>query len=141
MADAPIPVTEITSWHAHVYYHVADTRAQAALLRDWVSARFAVQMGRWHDVKVGPHPISMYQIAFTTEVFPTLAPFLALNRLGLTILLHPNTDNPHDDHLVNALWMGEVLDLDASMLPRSLRAAGHAPEQITPNTVPAEIVP
>jgi aromatic ring-cleaving dioxygenase len=138
MADAPIPVSEITSWHAHIYYEPARTRDQATTLREWVSARFVVQMGRWHDVKVGPHPIAMYQIAFDTAVFPTLVPFLALNRMGLTILVHPNTDSPHDDHLENAMWMGEVLDLDASMLPKSLSAAGHARETITPNTAPTE---
>jgi DOPA 4,5-dioxygenase len=134
--DAPVPVSEITSWHAHVYYDPGRTREVAARLRDWVSERFSVQMGRWHDVKVGPHPISMYQIAFSTDLFPTLAPFLALNRSGLTILLHPNTDSPHDDHLINALWMGDILDLDADMLPHSLEAAGRAPETITPNTTP-----
>ncbi len=129
----PTLVTDITSWHAHVYYDTA-TEQIAAWLREQVAGRFAVQMGRWHAVPVGPHPVAMYQIAFTTDLFPTLAPFLALNRRGLTILLHPNTDNPHDDHLEHALWMGAVLDLDASMLPKSLRAAGKSPETITPNT-------
>jgi DOPA 4,5-dioxygenase len=132
----PVPVSEITSWHAHVYYDAATEQA-AATLREQVAARFAVQMGRWHAVPVGPHPVAMYQIAFAVELFPTLAPFLTLNRAGLTILLHPNTDNPHDDHLEHALWMGAVLDLDASMLPVSLKAAGQAPEIVTPNTVPS----
>lgn len=131
----PQPVSDITSWHAHVYYD-GDTKAHATRLRDWVAARYAVQMGRWHDVRVGPHPIAMYQIAFANELFPTLVPFLALNRGGLVVLVHPNTDSPHDDHLENAMWMGEVLELDASMLPHSLRAAGHAPETVVPNTQP-----
>jgi DOPA 4,5-dioxygenase len=129
----PSPVTDITSWHAHVYYG-PDTEPVAAWLRAQVSETFAVQMGRWHAVPVGPHPVAMYQIAFTTDLFATLAPFLALNRRDLTILLHPNTDSPHDDHLEHALWMGAVLDLDASGLPKSLRAAGREPETITPNT-------
>jgi DOPA 4,5-dioxygenase len=129
-------IGEITSWHAHVYYDAA-TEAAAAALRDQVAARFIVQMGRWHAVPVGPHPVAMYQIAFTNDLFPALAPFLALNRNGLTILLHPNTDSPHDDHLEHALWMGAVLELDASMLPVSLKAVGQTPETITPNTIPA----
>jgi aromatic ring-cleaving dioxygenase len=140
MNATPHAVSDITSWHAHVYYDPTRTKDLAATLRDWVSARFAVQMGRWHDVKVGPHPISMYQIAFAADLFATLAPFLALNRMGLTILLHPNTDSPHDDHLINAMWLGEVLDLDASMLPHSLHEAGREPERIVPNTVPTESV-
>ncbi len=139
MTDAPnlIPVAEITSWHAHVYYD-SGTQDVAAALREQVGERFVVQMGRWHAVPVGPHPVAMYQIAFDTALFPTLAPFLALNRRGLTILLHPNTDSPHDDHLEHAMWMGAVLDLDASMLPVSLKAEGKNPETITPNTTPSQ---
>ena len=136
MDDAPIEISEITSWHAHVYYDPGRTRDVAERLRDRVAARFAVQMGRWHDRTVGPHPVAMYQIAFARDVFAELVPFLALNREGLTILVHPNTDSPHDDHLQNALWMGAVLDLDASMLPKSLRAEGRAAETVTPNTTP-----
>ncbi|MBV9538708.1 MAG: DOPA 4,5-dioxygenase family protein [Acidisphaera sp.] len=136
MDEAPTAVAAITSWHAHVYYEPARTRDAAERLRGWVASRFSVQMGRWHDETVGPHPVAMYQIAFDTAVFATLVPFLALNRMGLTILVHPNTDSPHDDHLQNALWMGAVLDLDASMLPRSLRQEGKAPETVTPNTAP-----
>jgi DOPA 4,5-dioxygenase len=128
-------ISEITSWHAHVYYDT-ESEGAAATLREQVAERFSVQMGRWHPVPVGPHPVAMYQIAFNTELFATLAPFLALNRGNLTILLHPNTDSPHDDHLEHALWMGAVLELDASMLPVSLKAAGQVPETITPNTSP-----
>lgn len=109
--------TPIQAWHAHVYYTPA-TKPIALRLREWVGARFpAALLGRWHDAAVGPHPTAMYQIAFPTALFPTLAPFLAINRMGLTVLLHPETGRPKDDHLHNALWMGAVLPLDASMLP------------------------
>ena len=133
MDPAPRPADDITSWHAHVYYDPA-TRAHAQRLRDQVAAGFRVMMGRWHDLPVGPHPVAMYQIAFDLAVFPVLVPFLALNRGRLVILLHPNTDNPHDDHLEHALWMGAVLELDAAMLPVSLAAAGQAREIVVPNT-------
>jgi aromatic ring-cleaving dioxygenase len=131
--DQPKPVSDITAWHAHVYYDPT-TRDRAACLRDWVAERFGVQMGRWHDVPVGPHARAMYQVAFDVNVFPTLVPFLALNRMGLSILVHPNTDDAYTDHLEHALWLGEKLPLDGSVLPRSLRAAGQPPEQVAPNT-------
>ncbi len=114
--DAPKDPASIADWHAHVYYD-ADTKPRAALLREWVEARFTARMGRWHDVPVGPHVQAMYQIAFTPDMFPTLAPFLMLNRMGLTILLHPESGRPRDDHTKHAVWMGAVLAVKEDVLP------------------------
>ena len=111
--------TAIHGWHAHVYYD-EESREAAAWLREQVGSRFpAVFLGRWHDAPVGPHPAAMYQIAFAPADAPGLIPFLALNRLGLTVLLHPETGRPRDDHLEHALWLGAVLPLDVSMLPEN----------------------
>jgi len=113
-----IETSAITDYHAHVYYDPTDdaSRAKAAALRAAVEERFTVRMGRWHDVPVGPHPGAMYQIAFAPDQFPGLVPFIMLNRDGLTVLLHPETGKAKDDHLKHAVWMGEVLPLDASVL-------------------------
>jgi DOPA 4,5-dioxygenase len=73
-------------------------------------------MGRWHDVPVGPHPSAMYQVAFAPDQFPILALFLMMNRMGLTILLHPESGRPRDDHTLHAVWMGQVLPLNSAML-------------------------
>lgn len=116
MSTAPREVAEIRDWHAHVYFDPA-TRGIAATLREQVAERFPeARLGRWHEGKVGPHPQAMYQIAFATPLYPALSAFLALNRKGLTILLHPESGRPKEDHLHNALWMGAVLPLDASIL-------------------------
>lgn len=107
----------IRGWHAHIYYDPA-TRDVAARLRDSIAERFPeAVLGRWHDVPVGPHPRAMYQVAFAPALFPGLVPFIALNRDGLTVLVHPETGQQKADHLRHALWMGAVLPLDASVLP------------------------
>jgi DOPA 4,5-dioxygenase len=116
MTASPHETAKITDYHIHVYYDPED-RERAALLRQWVEERFPVRMGRWHDVPVGPHPSSMYQIAFTPEHFPTLVPFVMMNRMGLTVLLHPESGRPRDDHTLNATWMGEVLAIKTEVLP------------------------
>lgn len=115
MTQMPANPAIITDYHAHIYYDPAD-KARAEKLRGQVEARFTVRMGRWHDVPVGPHPTAMFQIAFAPDQFPTLVPFLMLNRQGLTILVHPETGRARDDHLLHAIWMGAVLPLDASVL-------------------------
>ena len=111
--------TKIHAWHAHIYYDPVRTREAAAFVRKEIEQRFAVRVGRWHDVPVGPHPRAMYQVLFTPEHFPNFVPWLALNRHGLTVLIHPETGRPRDDHLKHALWMGEVLTLNADILPEA----------------------
>ena len=114
----PRDTAEITEYHAHVYYDPASTRDRAERLRAWVGERFpGARLGRWHDALVGPHTRAMFQIAFPVELFPALVPWLMLNRLGLAVLVHPNTEDARADHLVHALWMGEVLPLNADVLP------------------------
>jgi DOPA 4,5-dioxygenase len=106
--DAPA----IASYHAHVYYDPATSRDRAARLRERIAARFPqAKLGRWHDELVGPHPQSMYQVAFPGEMLGAFVPWLMLNRDGLTVLLHPGTGNSYRDHTAHAVWFGAVLPL------------------------------
>jgi DOPA 4,5-dioxygenase len=116
-AVAPRDPGIIRDYHAHVYYDPETTRETAARLRERVGAAFpAAQLGRWHDELVGPHLRSMYQIAFPCELLSAFLPWLMLNRDGLTVLLHPGTDNPYADHTAHAAWLGEVLPLRTDVL-------------------------
>ena len=129
--SAPRPLCEIASFHAHVYYDLA-TRTEAERLRHWIGERFSVTLGRWHDAKVGPHDQSMYQVAFATEVFPALVPWLMLNHGRLSILVHPNTTNPRRDHLADPIWIGAALAVHGEILPEEAEKE----EALPPNTNP-----
>jgi DOPA 4,5-dioxygenase len=129
-------ISRTESYHAHIYFDGPEARAQAMMLRDEIAARFRVQMGRVHDRPVGPHPLPMYQVAFETAAFEKLVPWLMLNRRGLSVVVHPNTDRVRDDHLVHALWLGTALPLDGSGLEESLAALGKRQDPVVPNTAP-----
>lgn len=108
---SPQPLAAIGSFHAHIYFDGAAQREIALALREQIGQRFRVTLGRVHDRQVGPHARTMYQVAFDVTTFGNFVPWLMLNRQGLTVLVHPNTRDTRRDHLVHALWMGEVLDI------------------------------
>ena len=102
----------ITEYHAHVYYDPTISRSRAERLRERVGAAFPqAKLGRWHDELVGPHPQSMYQIAFPAPMVGDFLPWLMLNRDELTVLLHPETGDNYTDHSKHAAWFGAVLPL------------------------------
>ena len=118
MADSFIDPGKIRGYHAHVYYS-PKTKAAAARVREAIESEFTVIMGRWHDEPVGPHPISMYQVAFEVDQFPRLVPWLMLNRGGLDVLVHPETDDAYDDHSLHAVWLGNPQPLKLEILRRN----------------------
>ncbi|MGE0713920.1 MAG: DOPA 4,5-dioxygenase family protein [Alphaproteobacteria bacterium] len=110
-------IDRITGWHAHVYFD-ATSRETALALRSAIETRFAgtMEMGRFHERPVGPHPCWSYQVAFAPDRFAEIVPWLALNRGALVVFVHPNTDDALADHRDRALWLGAKLDLDLSVL-------------------------
>ena len=110
-------MTDIHSWHAHVYFDAA-TRDAAWALRETIEARFAqaLQMGRFHERPVGPHPMWSYQLAFEPDQFAPIVAWLALNHGALDVFVHPNTGDALVDHRDRALWIGRSYPLNLSVL-------------------------
>ncbi|NDJ24815.1 4,5-dioxygenase [Nostoc sp. B(2019)] len=109
--------TEIIGFHAHIYFDTA-SRDVAARVREGLSSRFEVQLGRWHDLPIGPHPKAMYQVAFSPNEFGQIVSWLMLNREGLDVLIHPETGDDVADHMKHSLWLGEKLNLNIEFLRR-----------------------
>jgi len=129
LADSPArPVKKmgaITHYHAHIYYDPATSRDRAERLRQEVAAEFPqAKLGRWHDELVGPHPQSMFQIAFPTQMLEKFVPWLMLNRNGLIILLHPETGDAYSDHTAHAAWFGAVLPLRLDVFRKAKEHTG-----------------
>ncbi len=109
------PAAEIKGYHAHIYYD-GGSKQLAGDLRREIARAFEVTVGRWHDASIGPHPVSMYQVAFTAVQFGGFVPWLSLNRRGLSILVHPDTGNGYEDHTDNALCLGTTIALKVECL-------------------------
>lgn len=104
----------IRDWHAHVYFDVT-TRAQAWSLRETIEAELAgrIEMGRFHESNVGPHPMCSHQLSIASRDFLAVIGCLTLNRGQLDVFVHPNTGDGLRDHRDSAIWLGHshVLNL------------------------------
>lgn len=107
-------MTEIHGYHAHVYFD-AETLAQARALCEAARDSFGIEMGRVHERAVGPHPDWSCQLTIPTEKFAEVVPWLALNRDGLVVFVHPETGEELADHTERAMWMGAIRPLDTSV--------------------------
>ncbi|MCG8418180.1 MAG: DOPA 4,5-dioxygenase family protein [Proteobacteria bacterium] len=108
-------MAEIAGYHAHIYFD-EKTFDQARELCEQARDRFGVSMGRMHRKPVGPHPRWSCLIAFSPDKFGAVVPWLATNRGGLAVLIHPETGNDYKDHTDHAIWMGTMLPLDLAKL-------------------------
>jgi aromatic ring-cleaving dioxygenase len=109
--------SSILSWHAHVYFDAA-TRDRAWTLREAIAIELAecMQLGRFHEKPVGPHPMWSYQLAIEPSEFPHVLAWLTLNHGELDVFVHPNTGDELADHRDCALWLGRSYTLDLSAL-------------------------
>jgi aromatic ring-cleaving dioxygenase len=133
LPTAPRAYTDIKSYHAHIYFD-DDTYEKAALLRQWAIERFPVELGNWNLEPRGPHVTPSFYFGFTNDLLPVVVPWLQLNSLGLTILLHPNTNDPRADHLHYALWVNRAQPVNGYGLPSHV--SDDKVEAIYPNIVP-----
>ena len=106
---------QIKDWHAHVYFDPA-SRDVAWALREHIERAFDIDMGRFHEKPVGPHPRFSYQVHFRNDQLAPLISWLTLNRGDLTVFVHPNTGEALEDHRDRAVWLGQQVPLNLDAL-------------------------
>ena len=120
IANAARQVAEIRGFHAHVYYQMDATRETACALNQQIAALFPFRVSQLVDRAIGPHPSPMFEVDFYIEDFAHFVPWLMLNRQGLNVLIHPNTNDMLADHEVLPIWLGDKQPLNtAGMVGRS----------------------
>ena len=107
-------------FHAHIYYEASDRTAATQLqtelqtrkgMGDLVDIIF---VGDMTDRAVGPHPMPQYEVHFYRKALPIVLERIKTN--GLRALVHRLTDDDLADHTSQALWIGEPLALELSVL-------------------------
>ena len=103
--------------HVHVYF-TPETRAVAESLRARIAANFAgrAHIGRLIDQPIGPHPLPMFEVDFSSALATELVPFLEAQRGDLSVLVHPVSGEEVQDHTVSAVWLGRRLELKVDFL-------------------------
>ena len=120
----------IAPYHAHVYYDIGDRGAAERLHRELTTAKGpggltnVLFVGEMRDKAVGPHPKPQFEIHFLADALPQV--LLRIRSTGLTALVHPLTDDDLADHTSLALWIGEPLPLDETVLDPPGRNQGVA---------------
>jgi DOPA 4,5-dioxygenase len=109
--DTKRPVNAHKAYHAHVYFDES-TKAHAKMLCEQSGERFGLQVGRFHEKCVGPHPCWSCQIVFGTKDFDAYIEWLESNRDGLTIFVHALTGDDVKDHTDYAYWLGDEVALN-----------------------------
>ena len=108
---------DIRGFHAHVYFD-AITRPTAERIHDALARHSGLEVGPLCEGRVGPHTKAMFQVTIPPEQFATVVPWLMVNRHGLSVFVHPTTDDAVADHDTSPLWMGESLPIDVEGLRR-----------------------
>lgn len=113
----PLLPPTIASWHAHVYFD-ASSRDVAWALRETIAVELSgrMELGRFHEKPVGPHPMWSYQLAIPAAGFSEVVGWLALNHGALDVLVHPNTGDELRDHRDCAFWLGKSHTLNLAAL-------------------------
>jgi aromatic ring-cleaving dioxygenase len=112
--------TSADVFHAHVYCDIKNKKS-AFRFRSQVKKAFNItdrsrnfKLGRWHDEPVGRHPRPMFLIWFKAKEFGAVVPWLSINHKDLSILVHPQLDDPVTDHTDHAMWIGKPIKLRLS---------------------------
>jgi len=99
-----------------VYFSAGDETARAKKLCELAGSHFGerVEIGRFHERPVGPHPRGSCQIRVAPGDLEEVIVWLAANRNGITVFCHLDTGQNLADHTEHVIWLGpsEALMLD-----------------------------
>ena len=100
------------------FYFTKETSDFALEIREELKKKFpTLTFYNPHFENIGPHLYPMWEADFSKSKefhkdFGSITHWLMLNRKGHSVLIHPHTGNSLKDHTINAIWLGEKLNLN-----------------------------
>ena len=104
----------IKDYHAHIYF-CEDTSEDARELIKVIRRKYNLEIGRFHEKLVGPHPNWSCQVKFSEINFGDFVPWLMVNRGELNIFIHLCSDDSLLDHSKYVCWLGKSQSLNIEM--------------------------
>jgi DOPA 4,5-dioxygenase len=107
-------------YHAHIYYDDGAWDVAQRLHQELSDLLMGgtqpdlLFVGSMCESGVGPHPLPQFEIHFRASALAQVTSVLEAS--GLRVLIHPLTDDDLADHTTLAVWIGEPLVLDESVL-------------------------
>ncbi|GEM_PF-2602282 len=122
-------IKKVEGYHVHIYYEEgAESEDQAWQLADELKSLFDRDI---EDINAagprGPHVLLNVALDISRESFGRIVAWLQLNNNGLSILVHPQTDDGVKDHLQSALWINRELGYRPEFLDMVAKHEQQAP--------------
>ena len=114
-------------YHAHIYWQNELQRSEALKLRPQLSD-LGCSLGTVWDKQIGPHPLSMYQVNYNSDIAEKVEALLFTTKLD--ILLHEDTGDDLRDHTEGARWIGHKLTLDLEWLKNYVKESNNVYRQL-----------
>lgn len=121
-------ITQCFAFHLFIIQSEAYLRlAKGCVLICAIDTVPELRIYRFWEKPVGPHPYPMFEVnLFTPAQFGAFIPWLVIHRGQLSVLVHPNTDEPGShwgnelrNHTARATWLGDKVPLDLTEFYRS----------------------
>lgn len=120
-------MTSPKEFHFHTYFfqNNEESKLKAYQLYHTIKknddhGHFVAKVGKFNIHSRGPHPIGSWETWVPVEYFTDLYKYFLHERNGMSVLIHPLTKLEMKDHTTDAVWMGEPLPLDLSVLKEEL---------------------
>jgi DOPA 4,5-dioxygenase len=106
------------SFHAHIYFDLADISVADPVRQDIASALpYLTYLGDLIPRPIGPHSKPMFEIHIPGALIDSAMQSIEQKRRGLSVLIHPVQADELEAHTTSARWLGTPLSLKLEVLP------------------------